>query len=239
MALSSGAVMLTFDDGRLSAYTQAFPYMCEKGILGTGYVIGERIGWARHATPAQLKEMDSAGWSIANHTQTHPDLTLLAGDEVQIELSICQDALRDIGLTRASSHVAYPFGKVDGSVQAELKAAGMLTGRTVQDFSQAYPVEDWYRLNARMILAATTLEMAMGYVDEAGSKGEIVILVMHDLTDTPETYAEWTPANFRALVDYIMEREIQTLTINDLYEQPTTQTYRISIRADVSIERMS
>jgi peptidoglycan/xylan/chitin deacetylase (PgdA/CDA1 family) len=238
--MEQGAVMFTFDDGRLSTYTEAFPYMQERDIPGTAYVFGERIGWSGHMTGAQLQEMDSAGWSIANHTMSHPDLTELTSTQIEAELADCRDMLHNLGLVRASLHAAYPFGKYDGNVWTAMQHAGMLTGRTIDGGFQAQPPYDWYELSAKMLLTATTLEMAKGYVDEAKAQGAIIIFVLHNLTDTPTLYVDWAPTGFRALVDYVVESGLSTLTINDLYStESEPQRYCVSIEAEISIQRVT
>ena len=71
-----------FDDGLLSTYTNAFPVMKERGLVGKVALVTSIVGndfysikWDT-TTPCmnleQLKELIDAGWEIASHTVTHP-----------------------------------------------------------------------------------------------------------------------------------------------------------------------
>jgi len=70
-------VLLTFDDGYLDNYTNAFPLLQEYGFKGTFFVITEFIDSGRegYMTWPMIEEMARAGHRIESHSRTHPDLT--------------------------------------------------------------------------------------------------------------------------------------------------------------------
>ncbi len=67
-------ILLTFDDARDTLYSMIFPRMKTAGFRGTVYTNGSFIGAATYSTLAQLKEIQAAGWDIANHTWDHRQL---------------------------------------------------------------------------------------------------------------------------------------------------------------------
>ena len=54
-------VLLTFDDGYESFYTEIFPILQKHNVTATFYVITSRIGKSGHLTEKQIKELDSSG----------------------------------------------------------------------------------------------------------------------------------------------------------------------------------
>jgi len=65
---------LTFDDGCLSDYTEAFPALRELGMRATFFVVPTLVGAPGHVSWAQLREMAAAGMEIGSHSLTHPFL---------------------------------------------------------------------------------------------------------------------------------------------------------------------
>lgn len=215
-------VMLCFDDGTADQYTQAFAMMNPHRIRGTLYSITSQIGQSGYLTSAQMQSMYNAGWDMANHTSTHTDLVSggLNQAQIQSELSTAKGVLDGLGFTRASSHVAYPFGSYDATVLAAMTAEGMLSGRTVQNTNQpVIPPSHWYGVECQNIANTTSLATAKGYIDTAIARNRIALLLFHYLVVSPTVSTEWAISDFQALVDYIVTKrsQIYPLTISDMY----------------------
>jgi peptidoglycan/xylan/chitin deacetylase (PgdA/CDA1 family) len=81
-ALTEGAylperpIVITFDDGHLSVYENAFPIMQEHGFIGVTYVVGNYIGGENFKTAEQILELVDAGWEVGSHGFTHTDLSI-------------------------------------------------------------------------------------------------------------------------------------------------------------------
>jgi peptidoglycan/xylan/chitin deacetylase (PgdA/CDA1 family) len=67
---SQKTIMLTFDDGTSSHYTQAYPILKKYGQTGVFFVPSSRTS----ISSDQLKEMALNGMSIDSHSSTHPNL---------------------------------------------------------------------------------------------------------------------------------------------------------------------
>jgi len=89
----SGAITVTFDDGFLDAYTNAWPVFQEFGMVGNIAVNPMPIdsGWADYMTTAQLDELHAAGFSIVSHSMTHDSLTTTTLGELDYELRVSQE----------------------------------------------------------------------------------------------------------------------------------------------------
>lgn len=75
--LPKKVVVITFDDGYLDTYANAFPILQEYGFTATAYIItstlqdGKDYGYMQQQ---ELKELLDAGWEIGSHSVTHTNL---------------------------------------------------------------------------------------------------------------------------------------------------------------------
>ncbi len=120
--LPARPVVITFDDGNVDIYQNAFPIMREMGFVGTFYIVGNRLHSRYYANADQLQEMINAGWEIGCHSMSHIDLTLdysVIGYEVASSRSLLQDTL---GVT--VNTFAYPYGIIDDFVVNKVSEYG-------------------------------------------------------------------------------------------------------------------
>ena len=68
---------LTFDDGRASDYTDAFPALGELGLRATFFVVPTLVDTPGHVSWGNLREMVAGGMEIGSHSLTHPFLNQL------------------------------------------------------------------------------------------------------------------------------------------------------------------
>jgi peptidoglycan/xylan/chitin deacetylase (PgdA/CDA1 family) len=107
-------VVLTFDDGYLEGYTDAFPLLRRYGMVGefniiTGFV-GETIGLHRYMTWPQVVAMAGAGMEMESHTIDHQDLGIINAPQDAYELRFSRAVLA-AHLHRAVRFLAYPSGE--------------------------------------------------------------------------------------------------------------------------------
>ncbi len=109
------SVVLTFDDGWMSNYTNAFPIFNNMGLTATIFVITDFIGTAKYMNWNQLKEMAEAGISVQSHTAGHSALSTLSGGEIKHELERSKATIEDhLGLS--VDFLSAPHGMIDKSV---------------------------------------------------------------------------------------------------------------------------
>lgn len=121
-------IMLTFDDGYVDFYLNAFPILSKHhfhavafiptGLMGTGYY----MNWG------QIKEIQSSGLvSFEDHSITHPNLTTMGYDEILRQLKESRDTLQS--QTGAPvNFVAYPYGAANNLVFEAAKKVGYIGG---------------------------------------------------------------------------------------------------------------
>lgn len=113
-ALPSRPIVLTFDDGYLDAYTDAFPLLRRRGLIGefnviTGYA-GLRVGVNSYLTWPQIDAMAAAGMEMESHTVDHQDLGLVSTPKAIYELRFSRGTLA-AHIHRAVQFLAYPSGE--------------------------------------------------------------------------------------------------------------------------------
>lgn len=119
-------VVLSFDDGVLGQYVFGLPILREKGWAGQLNLKSE----GSDLSTSQVKKMIRAGWEIASHTISHPDLTTLDANALKTELEGSKKQLEDeLGVEIVN--FCYPAGRYDDQVIAAVKAAGYRGATTV------------------------------------------------------------------------------------------------------------
>ncbi len=124
------SVVLTFDDSWLTQYEFAYPILKQLGFTATFFIITGAInkddGYMKWD---QLKELQSAGMTIAAHTRTHPKLTAPGcslNDEI---VGSREDIQHNLGTT--PEFFAYPYGDWDDHVLDVVKSAGFRAARAL------------------------------------------------------------------------------------------------------------
>ena len=92
-----GAITITFDDGFLSVYDNAWPLFQEFDLPANVAVNPTPVdqGWAGYMTEAMLDDVHAAGWSIVSHTLQHDSLSTLSPGELDFDLRTTQQWIVD------------------------------------------------------------------------------------------------------------------------------------------------
>jgi peptidoglycan/xylan/chitin deacetylase (PgdA/CDA1 family) len=135
LALYEGAplparpLVLTFDDGYVDAVTTIAPLLRRYGWPATFFVITGRLGETAFLTWPEVRALDSAGDEIGSHTVDHVDLPAADAASRWAEVADSKRALeRHLG--HPVYWFAYPAGRYDQEVEADLVRAGYLLAVT-------------------------------------------------------------------------------------------------------------
>lgn len=224
-AATQPAVCINFDDGYESIFTNAFPIMQARKIRATSYIVTSYVGQQGMITWDECRILNNAGWDMGSHSHTHPNLTLLSEAQIDKELITARDLLIAQGLAKAANYVAYPYGTNNEVVQARMAANNMTLGRGVINHYLTCPPNFKYSIEARNIASTTTLADVKRAVDNAIAGGHIITLLFHNIVEKPVEAIDWSIADFRELMDYIVLKQIQPLTITQYNELITNDTY--------------
>jgi len=220
--LSDHMVVLMFDDGWHCVFTDAYPLLKEHGMTAVLPLISDYVGKSltphRTGTPygymnrAEVKEMiDSLGIEIASHTKSHPLLTRLSDEAVGNELRQSRRALEAMFGREVTSFV-YPYGDYDNRVRRLVAEAGYSVARSITP-GTVNLAERPYDLSSSEVRKTTSLGAVQGWI----AKKPVQILFFHRIVASPGNYTDWSRSRFAELLDWLEERNVQVVTLQDLY----------------------
>jgi peptidoglycan/xylan/chitin deacetylase (PgdA/CDA1 family) len=135
--LSTGAFVLTFDDGFRDVREHALPVLERLRWPFTVFLVSNLVGaedtWTRASNPDgvthpllnadEILDMQRRGVGFHSHSCSHPSLPSLDDDRLWSELVESRAALQRL-LGRQVDYLAYPFGHLDDRVVAAASRAG-------------------------------------------------------------------------------------------------------------------
>lgn len=114
---------LTFDDGPHPQYTeQLLAILAKEKVPATFFV----VGFMAERYPNLIKEEDSGGHLVENHTFSHVTLTHLPEDEVSVEYRACDDVIQKV-LGKKPQYCRPPGGDYDRLVVQGAGENGLTT----------------------------------------------------------------------------------------------------------------
>lgn len=129
-------IILTFDDGYLDNYENAYPILQEHGFAGTFFVVTEFIDKQRagYMTWPMVEEMAQGGMRFESHSRTHPDLREMSRDRLIWEILGSQETLAaHLGYT--PRYFCYPGGWYDEATIQMLQELDFWGATTTQNGS--------------------------------------------------------------------------------------------------------
>lgn len=206
-ARAQSKIIIEFDDGNDTQYSEAFSYMQTLGLVGNISVIYQRVGTAGCVTEANLQTLYDAGWDLTAHgDQNHTTLATYAAVLADVEAN--RDYLIGNGWTRGAHHYVYPGGIIVAGVSKEaLAAAGMLSGRTVSTAGY-YVTVPWGHdtlsaCTGHDISANVTLAGVKTRIDNAVKAGASIRLYGHRIQAIVDGNIDITVADWQAICDHI------------------------------------
>jgi len=125
-------IVITFDDGYLDNYTNAFPILQKYSMLASFHIITGMVGNNDRLAVSHIREMQRAGMDFGSHTVTHRSLAELSPHEVAIELKKSKFDLEQI-VGKTVDFIAYPCGSYKAETLNIAREIGYLGGFSVQD----------------------------------------------------------------------------------------------------------
>ncbi|MDQ3839662.1 MAG: polysaccharide deacetylase family protein, partial [Thermoproteota archaeon] len=105
-------VVLTFDDGWKSQYTNAKPILDTYGYKASFSIICEDVRKPDHMSWEEINTLEDEGHDIGSHSITHRSLTEMPPEEMRFEVSGSKQCLIDNGI-KDINYFSYP--KNEGS----------------------------------------------------------------------------------------------------------------------------
>ena len=214
-------VSLTFDDAWASHSTQALPLLQQYGMKGTFYITTGFLDTPDYMTTAQLVGLSAAGQDIAAHTIDHPHLPQLTAAQVDSQLRVPKTTLETL-LGRPVTSFASPFGEYNSAILTQINAV-YSSHRTVNSGYNGKIDTDVHQLKVQNVLSTTTRADIDAWVATSKANGTWLILVFHDITNTPGDIYDSTPANLAQYLQAIQAGGITVATMTDALAEITPQ----------------
>jgi peptidoglycan/xylan/chitin deacetylase (PgdA/CDA1 family) len=156
-------IVLSFDNGYQSQYTQALPVLSQLGWVGDENIQLTGLPPSQGGlSQKQVKGLLAAGWELDTQGFSHADLITLDAQQLHYQVAIARSTVQQ------RYHVpvnwfCYPSGHYNATVIAAVKGAGY-TGSTTVVPGWAHPSEDRYRLHRLRVLGGTTPEALLAQI---------------------------------------------------------------------------
>ena len=132
-------VVLTFDDGYIDFYLNAYPILKQHNFQATVFIPTGLIGGSYYMNWDQLREMHQSGLiSLQSHAVTHKSLSKLSYEQALNELVTSKAKLeKELGGT--VNFVAFPSGATSAQVNKAVQVAGYSGGLTTRPGKASSP----------------------------------------------------------------------------------------------------
>ncbi len=153
-------IVLSFDNGYNSQYTQALPVLQRLGWVGVENLQLTGLPPSQGGlSEEQIRGLLAAGWELDTQGISHAALITLGAEELHYQVAVARQMLE------RRYHVpvdwfCYPSGQYDATVEAAVKAAGFIGSTTVVP-GWAHPGDDPYRLHRLRVLGGTSGEQLL------------------------------------------------------------------------------
>jgi len=143
--LPDNPILITFDDGYLDNYTNAYPIMQKYGFTATIFLVSNLVGHdPRFMTWDQVREMNQTGNTFGSHTVNHQSLTSLNEKDLLTELSQSREEIAS-QLGKPPKYFAYPTGTYNLAIEDIVRSTGYKAAFTIE-FGQIGADSDLYAL---------------------------------------------------------------------------------------------
>jgi peptidoglycan/xylan/chitin deacetylase (PgdA/CDA1 family) len=148
-------IVLTFDNGYQSQYTNALPVMRRLGWEGVENLQLTGLPPSQGGlSPEQVRGLTAAGWELDTQGFSHADLTTLDPSELHYQVAVARNEVKRLYHVPVN-WFCYPSGQYNATVIAAVRAAGYRGSTTVVP-GWAQPGVDPYQLPRLRVLGGTS-----------------------------------------------------------------------------------
>ncbi len=164
-------IVLSFDNGYESQYTNALPVLGRLGWVGVENIQLTGLPPSEGGlTDSQVRGLITAGWELDTQGISHADLITLDASELKYQVDSARQTLRQrYGVP--VNWFCYPSGHYNATVIAAVKAAGFIGSTTVVP-GWASRSDDPYRLPRLRVLGGTSPSALLAQIGDAESSAE-------------------------------------------------------------------
>jgi peptidoglycan/xylan/chitin deacetylase (PgdA/CDA1 family) len=165
-SLPARPIVISFDNGYRSQYTQALPVLRRLRWVGDENLqlsgLPPRQGGL---SPTEIRGLVAAGWELDTQGWSHADLIRLGAAALHVQVAIARSVIQR-RYSVSANWFCYPSGHYDETVVAAVKAAGFVGSTTILP-GWAKRGDDLYRLPRLRVLAGTSPQALLGLIAAA------------------------------------------------------------------------
>jgi peptidoglycan/xylan/chitin deacetylase (PgdA/CDA1 family) len=190
----NAAVVLTFDDWTPGQYPIAVPELKKRNINATFYLILSSVS-SNHPWPDVIKAA-FYGNEIANHTQTHPDLTKVTATQLSAEIRGMKDTINKHITSQTVLTFAYPYGAFNAAIIDSLKKSGHIAARSVFPSSGNYTYhfaakeDDYFQILTFSMDGTKSTSTFFQEIKNIIKGGGLLTYLYHSVDDAKGTYSD-------------------------------------------------
>jgi peptidoglycan/xylan/chitin deacetylase (PgdA/CDA1 family) len=133
------SIILTFDDGFVDFYFNAYPILQKYNFYAISFIITGAVGQDRYLSWDQIREIQSSGFiSFGAHSVSHPNLTKLSYTRLLSELQDSKSTL-EAHIGHTVNFISYPYGRTNSKALSAAKKVGFVGGVGVWYAKASYP----------------------------------------------------------------------------------------------------
>ncbi len=121
--LPHNVVAVTFDDGNVNNYLNAFPILKEYKIPATIFMVSDYIGKPGYLIKKQIREMSKEGIEFGSHTRSHVNLKDASKQLIENEIRRSKMAI-EAATRKPVTVFSFPFGEKNDYAVEVLKKNG-------------------------------------------------------------------------------------------------------------------
>ena len=233
-------VVLTFDDGNKSDYTNVAPLLKRYGF-GATFFITEGLGFLNnkdhYLTWEEIRELHDEGFEIGNHTRHHNNINTLSQEEFLAELIHIDNRCETYEIPIPETF-AYPGDSRGPEAIEVLKEKGYPLARRGVGPDFPYDIEGGRGpaydpdVHHPLVIPSTGVpgpsykfEDLVWAVDQA-KNGKIAVLTFHGVPALEHPWVDTPPEVFETYMDYLQDKECTVIALRDLlkYVDPSKTT---------------
>jgi len=212
-------ITLTFDDGYVDNYLNAFPLMKDYQYDGVSSVIsgliGENFEDQQLMSLVQIYELRDEGWEIASHSLLHKNLTELNQEEISTDLMESKLILENQGFEIKSFTV--PYGQYNEIIKEEAMKR-FESARSSNWGTNYFSNLEVYDLKSKWMVNTTSVNEIKSWIDEAENTDGWLIIMLHHIRDDLDREYTISINNLDIILQYIDQNNLEVKTISQILE---------------------
>jgi peptidoglycan/xylan/chitin deacetylase (PgdA/CDA1 family) len=200
-------VLLTFDDASTSWIDLLQPVLAARSIKGTFGVNKNDVGTndALFINATELQSLYDYGHDISSHNLTNTAYSIATEATYLSDYRTCRDWHYNAGRTRRLDYHPFVQGKFNPALCAAIASEGVKFARTVNDRNFERPLYDYglhLQLPSRSLGSASSLATAQGWVTQAETRQQDVVIMAHEFAATASSTTTWSISDMTTFLDF-------------------------------------